>query len=319
MLSSRLRLVEQAVVLLILSAFPAIVIWRIDYLPVRIGLGVPAVALFVLAGVHSVRFVRAEWERPDRGRLDETSNQGSPHSDIRSSQMAPEAQQPSAESSPDTEDRHPASTKWTKNHSFSELAAALGVVAAIAYALGRVALARFYGALGVSPEEVGWDLQKTLAGFGVVFLIITAALTLAITSCALAMNGVSHAFGRHGGHTWTSHWQSGLALGIVVSTIVVLIGSVTQPRRLADDVADGRVWDSVLLSILPVPISCVVLTNPKVAGLAEGEPLILLGRTDAVAVLYSPQNGVPLRIQSEELQIVGSDRCLRSKQPWWLF
>lgn len=262
-------------------------------MPLRLAVTAVGAGLTLLAVVWGTRYVWANWKRP-------TSAIPNPMPKIRTPEETPDQQVPSV-----------------RQRRIKLDLAIFGVVAGLAYALARAALSMFYGDLGMAPEEAGWDLQRTLSSFGTAYLIVAVGVTIPITLVTTLLNAVGHALGAHAGHSWRTHWGSGVALGVVVSIGVITYGSFVVPARLATEVKLGRVPSGQLVELLSAPPRCVAVVSPTVA--SNGHPVVFLGRSDGISVIYDPATERLVRFSSDEVQIQSSDECPLIPQPWWAF
>ena len=296
---------------------------------------IPAVVVFIISADYGFRWVRLNWNRTDYSWRDYSKpNEHETDNEIQSEETA--VDDGGRSDLRDESDNMPSSDTGRRlgRLSWSDIVGGLGALAATAYALGRISLALFYGELGISPEEAGWNLEKTVSGFVVIVIIVAIVVTVVTTATTLALNAVTHRVGGSLGHShghghegggrrkrngWTTHWPNGVALGLVISTIVLLVGLVAYPKKLADEVAHGRVPSSVLLRTLPIHPSCVEVINPKISGASSGQPLIFLGRNDGMIALFDPRRKVAVRVAAGDFQISGSHKCPDAPAPWGLF
>lgn len=293
---ARVGLVEQVGVLVVIPGIFTWVASKVSWIPLRIGLTLVGAAVTLLALVYGIRYLVSNWASPPERRT-------APRAKTERMSLPPDGE---GEVVPDRAGRRPLLVD----------ASILGAVAAVSYAAARVALARFYGELGMSPEEAGWDLQRTLSSFGMVFLIVATGVTVMVTAATLIFNALSHSLGGHAGHTWRSHWVNGLLLGIAASAALLVSGLLTYPAQMARDVEQGRVADGQLLGLLTAAPKCVDVILP--ADVA-GEAMVLLGHSGGIISVYDPDGSRLIRFASGETRIVSSDACEPAKQPWWMF
>jgi hypothetical protein len=172
------------------------------------------------------------------------------------------------------------------------LPAILAVGAVLLYAYLSTCYERFYGALGVSPSDVGLSYAGTLArSVGFVVLLIVIGMAVALMLAAEA-----------DGKSIRERWSTNVAWFTFFAGVFLLVGLVRPYQgawTAANDVRAGRPVGPVLLSeeALPLPILAIHADpasvepagNPGDAPAAErlrGRKLLYLGQSNGTVVLY---------------------------------
>jgi hypothetical protein len=194
------------------------------------------------------------------------------------------------------------------------VAGGAAVIGGIAYATVTIALNHFYGAFGVTPQEVGWDVTTTLARFAfslTVMFLLGAFLVTRFRERALARTGDLVGL-------FTTGWGQ-LALPAIVVGIGVLLTLFAQQK--VDILRGGGALAASLDSAVPVSAPCthVVWTDAD-AAVQASVPMLrpdtrfaLLGATEGTVVLYEPTAHATLRIPADRVVLRSCDARVASR------
>jgi hypothetical protein len=179
---------------------------------------------------------------------------------------------------------------------FQFLAGYGALVGGLLYATLRIALGHFYDSLGVTPEEVGWDITTVLARFALP-LVVTVGVIL-----FLLLRFTEERFARLGFIGWiqTLWWVFPLAF---IAIIVMLVGfAQSDVNRLRS----GKPLSANLDQFFPISAPCVHVSwiDPP-QHRQEGMPsfdsaheFFLLGQRGGTTVLFDATVDQSLRIPS---------------------
>jgi hypothetical protein len=170
------------------------------------------------------------------------------------------------------------------------------LVGGLLYATLRIALGHFYDSLGVTPEEVGWDITTVLARFALPLVVAVGIILF------LLLRFTEARFVRLGFIGWvrTLWWVFPLAF---IALIVTLVGFAQwDVNRLRS----GKPLSANLDQFVPISAPCVhVLWIDPPQQRQEGMPsfdsaheFFLLGQQEGTTVLFDATVDQSLRIPS---------------------
>lgn len=187
--------------------------------------------------------------------------------------------------------RHPSTDKpHTSNGRatvrWSQGLAAAGVAAAILYSVVRFLLNNFYEDLGVTPEEIGWDLERTLVTFAPALLLFPTLVLVA--------------FGMWFTDAWLSWRRSTSLLVISLIAVAFLVAAGFYYDAKANRVRVGQ--NPYEPPLLPINVPCVEVhpIGGDVVDINHGHvprgKLMLLGNSDGLYYLFEPDADILITV-----------------------
>jgi hypothetical protein len=189
----------------------------------------------------------------------------------------------------------------------SHLAQISGVAASIIFGAFYLALRLFYGSLGVSPEEVGWDLQSVVLHFAPVFLLVLLIVWGIRTRAHSRSTGSPNESDARRQTRWTT-----LATSAFIACAVAAFAAIGWATMFANDVKRGVALSASIDRMFPVTAQCVTVNwldsdvAPAAAdGLRDEHPVLYLGRAGGIAVFYDFDADIPIRVPAGLVLISG--------------
>ena len=171
----------------------------------------------------------------------------------------------------------------------------------VAYALLRLALSSFYGALGVTPEEVGWDAAAVLTRFT---LPVISLLFCAFYLFVILVYGVLER-GGSAEALFVKHWRWLVPAAVIVMVVMLVVFA----RKRVNDLRRGSPLGVTLDSAMPISAPCVHALwidvpdaqRANLPAFDTAHKYFFLGAAGMTTVLYDASTDAALRVPTSRI------------------
>ena len=206
----------------------------------------------------------------------------------------------------------------------NNLPAVLAIGGVLVYSLAAFRTDQFYGALGVSPSDVGVNFSNTLGqstGLAISFLLIGSLVALCFYFVGYYRRRIGHSNRK-------LQTPGALLVTLVASTYVVaallyaLYANIdAEDIRNGDNISPGRIGPLIIAPQMAHPAQVSPAGKPEEAKAIEGlkgHKIVYLGQANGVVVLYDSNSNAPTYLPSSAV-VMRVQNCQADSSAWDLF